>query len=1025
MSFLDRFKRQPGEENVPAKEVKLSPAAVPPRLAEAPGNARPRAAGVLPTEPPPRGSAPRNEPKHELQLELSDFLPRIAPALLHAGPHEGSAKLTFDIAELAERIARGQTSIRLAEIYRRAPEVFREEIYASDETEVRFPWQKVLRMLASARAVPTTVADDGLTPAAADVLAETLRSRRAARNLIPGSNEPARKAAIGESGTGSQDEDAPPCGANPDGEAAPNSPLIDDETLTHEELIRARDAMRAQLRRARGEQERQLTVFAQERQKTTEERQRFVAEMLRLKKEADEKDGQVQFEKEVAAKNADTLAKLREANAALARQLTESTGAKKADPERSPKEHQRQLDELLHRITTLESHQRDAALELGREREAKIKLERQLSNTDRLAGESTVKVEETLTAARRDFEMTLQKRAAVAAQTLQEAHEKLAAANAARERLAAELAAARDHSASASAASSAAVSAEAWEGRAAAQFEADIENYRSRIRNLLGEREVLTQEKTALAEQLAAASKQSQQLSTAHAQLTRELEAARTSGEATTSVVRVELQKLRDDHSAAQNESENLRAEMAVQTTAWATERATLAGELAAAHQTHESAAAAHRESQAAHENLADKLASTQAALGELRTELQQSRDALATAQNDGAKLRTELAAQATASTAERAALAEELASVRQAHESAVSAHEALRTALEKTEAGRTALTAQLADAQTAHAAAVASLTDESANLGAKARALHSELTELKATHATATENFRTATTAQAAEMAAQTARQEQLQREKTALETQCAEAERELAKLRARVQQTDVTLAGAEVAIRHHDEALAKLREQHEQAVATRAAEDESARAAANAEKEEMIRALQARHEEDLRSSTENGSRLAGEIARLTETVATAQRESAAAAQSLAAANAEADRKFATYQRERDGLLAERRLAAAELEAAQDALKAQAVVFARDLKRARQQRDPVSPQPADLATTLSDEPGDAPTIVPPRPQRARKAHAENQADNMASPPAEEIHTPAEESGRLKIQRVRPVPIRPPQVQSR
>ena len=246
----------------------MPPVAVPARLADTSGSPRSRGAGVpgfQPVEPRSRESAAPPGPKHEMDLELSDFLPRIAPQLLHDGPHADATKLTFDIAELAERMARGQTSIRLAEIYRRVPEIFRDEISASDETESRFPWQKVMRMLAGARAVPAASGSGGLTAAAAAALAETFRNRRVARNPIPGFGEAADSRAM-------PSPEAAENGSEP--ESAANSPFPDDEKLTREELLRTRDAMRAQFRRARGEHERQLALFAQERQKANEERQR-------------------------------------------------------------------------------------------------------------------------------------------------------------------------------------------------------------------------------------------------------------------------------------------------------------------------------------------------------------------------------------------------------------------------------------------------------------------------------------------------------------------------------------------------------------------------------------------------------------------------------------------------------------------------------------------------------------------------------------------------------------------------------
>jgi chromosome segregation ATPase len=970
MSFLDRFKRKPSKDKGPAIEAKGQPEVVPARLLDPAETAHSRGPGVLgfqPVEPLPRGTATPRGPKHELHLELGDFLPRIAPTLLHDGPHADSTKLTFDVADLAERIARGQTGMRLTEIYRRVPEIFREELPESDETEIRFPWQKVLRMLANARTVPAAADSTGLTAAAADALAETFRNRRTGRNPIPESGATTSPDEHeGESGADSEDSGTG---------ATSNSPLPDDAKLTREELLRTRDAMRAQFRRAKTEHDRKMALFAQEREQANEERQRFVAEMLRLKKEADDKDSQIRFEKEVGAKTADTLAKVREANAALARQLAEAPGGARNSSESAPNENFRVAEELRQRITSLETNQRDTALELGREREAKSKLEHRLTALNRQAAEGAAKIEEALAAARRDFETTQRKREEDATRALRQAREEFAEANAGRERLAAELAETQARIASESATAISAETSEAWEGRAVAQLEADVERYRQRIQSLLAERDALAQEKSAIAQQLTTEAGRREEIAGAHAGLTSALESTRADSEATTAALRADLRKAGDDCAAARKENERL-----------ASEQSTAA-----------------------------------AALAQLRAETQQLRDALAAAQNEAGQVRAELAAQAAAATAERAAFAGELAAARQARETEQAAHSALRADHEKVESERAALAERLAEAEAAHARAFASLTEESANLGAKARTLHAELTGLKAEHEKATETIRANAAAHESAANALTARAEKLLQEKTALETKIADTERELSKLHARVQQSDVTVAGAEVAIRHHDEAIAKLREQHGQTLAARAAEYEAALAAAKAGHEEVISALQARHEEDLRGSTESGSRFAGEIARLTEAAATAQRESAAAAQSLSAANSEADRKFSAFQRERDALLAERRLVAAELEAAKDALKAQAVVFARDLKRARQQRETTAPQPEHFDATPVGESDDEPCDLARRPRRDRKERGA--VIDVAH--ASELSAPAAESGQLKIQRVRPVQIRPPQVKTR
>ena len=216
MSFLDRFKRPAPDDGTPKKPAAPTPApasgAKPEPAAKAdepkiyttnriaaavnagynPGLKSPpkKAKETPPAATPPAAPPAAPEGKHEILLELGDFLPRIPKQLLHDGPHDLTARLVFDIADLADRIARGQTTILLTEIHRRAPEIFREEILASNDTEVRFPWQKVMRMLADARtATPTAPLPGGLTPDAAESLAEKLRNRRAVRNIIPGMAE--------------------------------------------------------------------------------------------------------------------------------------------------------------------------------------------------------------------------------------------------------------------------------------------------------------------------------------------------------------------------------------------------------------------------------------------------------------------------------------------------------------------------------------------------------------------------------------------------------------------------------------------------------------------------------------------------------------------------------------------------------------------------------------------------------------------------------------------------------------------
>ena len=295
----------------------------------------------------PPASAASAEGKHQIQLELGDFLPRIPKQLLHDGPHDPGTKLLFDIADLANRIAHGQTTIPLTEIHRRTPEIFREETLPSDETEVRFPWQKVVRMLAGACAAPTAAPRaDGLTQAAAELLGEKLRNHRTVRDVNPGrihisgTPHPVPPAPVSEAPVVKEEPATPAAEVRSvapavirdmrvyaaDGTIALsamtavttlNFPLQDDDKLSREELLRSREAMRAQLARAKGEFERQLAAMAQERKNLAEERARFVAEMMRARADADDRIEQIEFERSVAAKTAENLALAQQAARAL------------------------------------------------------------------------------------------------------------------------------------------------------------------------------------------------------------------------------------------------------------------------------------------------------------------------------------------------------------------------------------------------------------------------------------------------------------------------------------------------------------------------------------------------------------------------------------------------------------------------------------------------------------------------------------------------------------------------------------
>ena len=207
MSFLDRFKRKAQDPNAPEAAADPNPqnpaqGATPPAKESAPSKparksadpavqlaAATVAAGYNPDFKRPLKKEKPAEPAKpaddggEMTLELGDFLRRIPQNLLKGGTPDAKTLLKFNLSELADRIARGQTTIPLHEVYKRVPSIFASEVLPSDQTEIRFPWQKVMKLLAE---VATATPASGLNAQGAESLAEKLKGRRAVRNILPG-----------------------------------------------------------------------------------------------------------------------------------------------------------------------------------------------------------------------------------------------------------------------------------------------------------------------------------------------------------------------------------------------------------------------------------------------------------------------------------------------------------------------------------------------------------------------------------------------------------------------------------------------------------------------------------------------------------------------------------------------------------------------------------------------------------------------------------------------------------------------
>jgi hypothetical protein len=171
---------------------------------------------------------------------------------------------------------------------------------------------------------------------------------------------------------------------------------LDDE-------MRAREELAAQLKEAKRQGEEKVSTIAEERDA-----------LLQQKSHLSEQLAQVQHRRGVAA-----------LQAAAGGEAGESGVSGGAPLERSKREYQRQIDELHRRIAAFENNQKEAAHELSKEREARIKVERALTAAERARAEASALVESMRVETRRELDSGLRKRESEFARAQQELQEQL------------------------------------------------------------------------------------------------------------------------------------------------------------------------------------------------------------------------------------------------------------------------------------------------------------------------------------------------------------------------------------------------------------------------------------------------------------------------------------------------------------------------------------------------------------------------------------------------------------------------
>ena len=218
-NLLAHFRRKPSEiadapappsEPPKAKAAPIEPVRMQTTVARAIKPAWHAPAAPFPQKQRAGVLADRSAATEMITLRLGDFLDRIPPELLDSGTHDRSMPMPFDLAALSERIGRGDTTIRLTEVYRRMPDVFRTDAVIGQERMIPFPWKKVLTMIQDAKAG----ADDaGISRAAMETLAQKFKARKLRQ---PGKTAPVP----GTASTASAAEAGSPAGFSRQGETA-------------------------------------------------------------------------------------------------------------------------------------------------------------------------------------------------------------------------------------------------------------------------------------------------------------------------------------------------------------------------------------------------------------------------------------------------------------------------------------------------------------------------------------------------------------------------------------------------------------------------------------------------------------------------------------------------------------------------------------------------------------------------------------------------------------------------------------
>lgn len=242
-NLLARFNRKPPETAVApappseppkAKAAPLEPCRMPAAVARAIAPAWHAAGAAFPQKARATTPAERPTATEIITLRLGDFIDRIPGDLLDPGKHDRFIPMPFDLSAISERIGRGDTTIRLTELFRLMPDVFRMNAVIRPDRVIPFPWIKVLAMIDKGSAGGL---DAGITREGVQMLARKFKARRI-RQKVPVAPVPAGDVGMGHPWGSAASGEAPaplslvekpeepesaPDGAKADGPAADSS----------------------------------------------------------------------------------------------------------------------------------------------------------------------------------------------------------------------------------------------------------------------------------------------------------------------------------------------------------------------------------------------------------------------------------------------------------------------------------------------------------------------------------------------------------------------------------------------------------------------------------------------------------------------------------------------------------------------------------------------------------------------------------------------------------------------------------